>query len=90
MMKAKLRERIVKALVKAGYEKAVMEDWNNDGDLAINCEVWCGDEVGMAGDYYREGGSYDCFGIKLEIVKILNKFKAYGEWHNPGVFMVVA
>ena len=89
MLKAKKRENIVAALVKAGYEKAVMKDWEKDGDLAINCEVWCGDEVGMAGDYYVEGGAYDCFGIKLAIVKILDKFKVYAEWHNPGVLVVV-
>lgn len=89
-MKAKLRERIVKALVKAGYEKAVMEDWSKEGDLALNCEVWCGDEVGMAGDYYRDGGLYDCCGVKLAVVKILDKFKCYAEWHNPGVLVVVA
>jgi len=88
-MDIKKRAKIVAALVKAGYEKAVMEDWNEDGDLALNCEVWCGDEVGMAGDYYREGGLYDCFGIKLAIVEILDKFKCYGEWYHAGAFVVV-
>lgn len=88
-MREKLREKVVAALVAAGYEKAVMEDWNRDGDLALNCEVWCGDDAGMAGDYYCYGGTYDDFGVKLAIVKILDKLGCYAEWHNPAVFMVV-
>ena len=88
-MKEKKREKVVAALVAAGYEKAVMEDWEREGDLALNCENWCGDDVGMAGDYYRYGGEYDDFGVKLAIVKILNKLRCYAEWHNPGVLMVV-
>lgn len=94
-MDIKKRAKIVAALVKAGYEKAVMEDWNHDGDLALNCEVWCGGDVGMAGDYYGGEdplmkGVLDDFGIKLEIAKILSRFKVYAEWHNPGVLVVVA
>ena len=51
-MKEKKREKVVAALY-AGYR--FMEDWEREGDLALNCEDWC-DDVGMAGDYYRYGG----------------------------------
>lgn len=89
MYSEKKRERIVKALEKAGYGKAVMIDWNRDGDLAINCEVWCGDDVGMAGDYYAyDAMGYDCFGVKAEVAKLLDKLKAYAEWYNPAVLIV--
>ena len=94
-MDIKKRAKIIAALVEAGYEKAVMTDWGREGDLALNCEVWCGDEVGTAGDYYGWEDPWmkdilDDFGVKLDIVKILDKFKAYTEWHTPAVFMVVA
>ena len=48
-MKEKLREKVVAALVAAGYEKAVMEDWEYEGDLALNAEIYLGDEVGKTG-----------------------------------------
>lgn len=92
MYSEKKRDRIVAALEKLGYGDAVMVDWNRDGDLALNCEVWCGDDVGMVGDYYAysDGGDslYDDFGVKVKVAKLLDKLKAYAEWYNPAVLIV--
>lgn len=94
-MNIKKRAKIVAALVKAGYGEAVMEDWNKDGDLALNCEVWCGGDVGHVGDYYGWEDPLmkdilDDFGVKLDVGKILGKFKAHTEWYDAAVLMVYA
>jgi len=89
MYSEKKRERIINALEKAGYGKAVMTDWSREGDLALNCEVWCGDDVGMVGDYYmydRDG--YDFSGVKVKVAKLLTKMKAYAEWYDGAVLIV--
>ena len=85
------RDAIVKALTDAGWGDVIMTDWEQDGDLAMNCEEYV-EGKGMAGDYYAfdsgVNGIYDEFGTNLEIVKILDQYDCYAEWYHGGAFVV--
>lgn len=87
-MKERKRTAIIKALTKAGWADAIMIDWEKAGDLHLQAEEWV-EEKGMAADYYAEfPWGLDDYGVNLEIAKILKKYKAEAEWHNPGVLCV--
>lgn len=87
-MKLEIRaERAFNALKKIGAPvNHLGEGWSGDSLFSISGEsnykeIWA--------DYYNEflPESYE-FGVNPKINKVLEKYKLFAEWYNPGVLEV--
>ena len=88
-MKVEIRaKRAFEALKKIGAPVHHLgEGWSGDALFSISGESNY-DE--MWADYYNEYqlSFLDDFGVNEKINKVLNKYKLYAEWYNPGVLEV--
>ena len=87
IMKLEIRaERAFNALKKIGAPvNHLGEGWSGDALFSISGEdnypeIWA--------DYYRLDIDELSFGVSEKITKVLDKYKLYCEWYNPGVLDV--
>ena len=84
------QRQVVNKLTHAGFGFAIMQDFEQEGDVWLNAEEWDA-EVGRAGDSYAMATAvYDDFGVNLKVAKILGQCNCYAEWVNGGQLVVLA
>lgn len=87
---ARKQRQVVNKLTHAGFGFAIMQDFEQDGDVWLNAERWDA-SVGSVGDSYAMSSAvYDDLGVNLKVAKILGQCNCYAEWVNGGQLVVVA